>query len=78
MKTCFWLLLATAITLLFGCASSEKIDANTAEGSFEYAQRFEKDERYDEAIAQYMDVKNKHPYSKLALEAELRVAGINF
>lgn len=78
MKTCFWLSVALTFSLLFGCSSADKIDANTAEGAFEYGQRFEKDERYDEAIAQYMDVKNKHPYSKLALEAELRVADIHF
>ncbi|MCB0364295.1 MAG: outer membrane protein assembly factor BamD [Bdellovibrionaceae bacterium] len=78
MKTLSWFTALLALALVSSCSTSEKIDANTAEGSFEYAQRFEKDERYEEAIAQYMDVKNKHPYSKLALEAELRVADIHY
>src|SRR5262249_18604911 len=41
-------------------------------------EKFEKDERYEEAIAQFNTVKNKFPYSKLATEAELKVAEINF
>lgn len=73
-----FLFLCGFLPAFFGCSSSEKVDADTAEGSFEFAQRFEKDERYEEAIAQYLDVKNKHPYSKLALEAELRIADIHF
>jgi len=66
------------LTLLLGCATPEKIDLNTAEGAFKRAQRFEKNDRYEEAIAQYINIKNKHPYSKFAIEAELRVADINF
>ena len=78
MKNYFWPSLIAILILLFGCSTSEKNDINTAEGAFERAQYFEKNERYDEAITQYMSVKNKHPYSKFSLEAELRVADIYF
>lgn len=64
--------------LVMNCSSSEKIDSSTAEGHFQLAQRFEEKERYDEAIAHYSDVKNKHPYSKFATAAELKIADIQF
>ena len=49
-----------------------------ARGRVRVGERFEKDERYDEAITQFNQVKNKFPYSRLATEAELRVAEIHF
>lgn len=61
-----------------GCSSTPDIDTSTPEGSYKLAEKFEKDERFEEAIAQYTQVKNKHPYSKLATEAELRIAEIHF
>ncbi len=63
---------------LIGCSSADKLKADTAEGAYEIGQKYEKDERYEEAIVQYNEVANKHPYSKLALEAKLRVADIYF
>jgi outer membrane protein assembly factor BamD len=60
------------------CASSDKIDTTTAEGAFELAQKYEKDERYEEAITYYSEVKNKHPYSRFATESELKIADIEF
>lgn len=41
-------------------------------------EKFERDERFEEAINQFGQVKNKYPYSKLATEAELRIADIHF
>lgn len=64
--------------LLSSCSSNETIDTNTAEGAYQLATRYEKDERYEEAITYYSEVKNKHPYNKLATEAELRIADIEF
>lgn len=72
------LLFALTFVLLAGCSSSSTIDTNTPEGAFKLAEKFEKDERFEEAIAQYNQVKNKHPYSKLATESELRIAEIYF
>ena len=56
----------------------EPINTNTAKGAFEQAQRFEKSERFEEAIRFYNEIKNKHPYSKYAIRAELRIADIYF
>lgn len=68
----------SSFALLLACSSMEEIDTSTAEGAYKLAQRYEKNERYQEAIAQYLQVKNKYPYSKLATEAELRVADIHY
>ena len=73
------LLAAPALTFtVMGCSSTPEIDAGTPEGAFALGDKFEKDERYEEAITQFNQVKNKHPYSKLAAEAELRIAEIHF
>lgn len=60
------------------CSSMSGPDTSTAEGAYQLGEKFEKDERYEEAIAQFNSVKNKHPYSKLAAEAELHVANIHY
>ena len=64
--------------LIAGCSSTPELDTATPEGGFKLAERYEKDERFEEAITQYTQVKNKHPYSKLATESELRIADIHF
>ncbi len=64
--------------LLMGCSSTDEIDTSTPEGMYKLGEKYEKDERFEEAIAQFSAVKNKHPYSKLATEAELRIADIHF
>ena len=61
-----------------GCSSTPDIDTSTPEGAYKLAEKYEKDERFEEAIVQYTAVKNKHPYSKLATESELRIAEIHF
>ena len=63
---------------LVGCASSEKIDPNTAEGAYKLGASYADDERFEEAIAQFSTVKNKFPYSRFATEAELKIADIQF
>jgi outer membrane protein assembly factor BamD len=70
--------LTLALGLLAGCSSTPDIDTSTPEGAYKLAQKYEKDERFEEAIAHYTQLKNKHPYSKLATEAELRIAEIHF
>lgn len=79
MKSLFHSLFAVLLIFAFlGCSSGEKLDTNTPEGAFKLGEKYEKDERFEEAIIQYNTVKNKHPYSKLATEAELRIAEIHF
>lgn len=71
------LFLAVCLSLaglaVVGCSSDEK-KSDTAEGAFALAQDFDKNERYDEAIRRYQEVKNKFPYSKFATQAELAMA----
>jgi outer membrane protein assembly factor BamD len=58
---------------LGACSSSEK-NSDTPEGSYALAQEFEKEERFEEAIRRYNELKNKFPYSKFATMAELAIA----
>lgn len=60
------------------CSSSDKFDTSTPEGAFKSAEALEKDERYEEAIPRFQDVKNKFPYSRFATEAELKIADIHY
>ncbi|GIL18805.1 MAG: hypothetical protein BroJett040_25560 [Oligoflexia bacterium] len=71
-----WSLLAAAF-LFSGCSSADK-KADTAEGAYSIAQEYDKDERYEEALRRYQDVKNKYPYSKYATMSELAVADVYF
>ena len=64
--------------LLSHCASKDVAESNSAEAAFKAAEDYEKDERYDEAITKFNEVKNKHPYSKFAVESELHVADIHY
>lgn len=67
------------ITLLStGCVTEPKVDLNTPEGIYKLAEFYRKQERYEEAITQYKALSNKHPYSKLAVEAELKVADCHY
>jgi outer membrane protein assembly factor BamD len=68
--------LCFAITV--GCASKQVQESSSAELAFNEAQELQKDERFEEALAKYSEVKNKHPYSKFAAEAELCIADIHF
>ena len=63
---------------LAACSSSSKYDVNTPEGAFLTAEDLAKDERYEEAVQQFSEVKNKHPYSRFAVQAELRIADVHY
>ena len=65
------------MALLVACSSDEK-KADTADGAFEVAQQYEKDERFEEAIRRYQEIKNKFPYSKYAVMSELAIADSYF
>lgn len=64
-------------SFLSSCSSMD-MRSDTAEGSFKIAEQFEKDDRYEEAIRRYKEVKNKFPYSQYAVKAELKVADVQF
>ena len=61
-----------------GCSSTPKIDPATPEGAYKLAEEYEKDERFEESVAKYTDVKNKHPYSRFATLAEMKIADVQF
>jgi len=64
--------------ILVACSTLDDLDANTAEGAFQLAGRYEKAERFEEAIRRYSDVRTKFPYSKWAVEAQLKIADIEY
>ena len=62
-----------------GCGSDpEKPSTEAAEAQYNSAQSFQKDERYEEAIRRYQEVKNKFPYSRFAILSELAIADTYF
>jgi outer membrane protein assembly factor BamD len=62
-----------------GCATSfDSFDTSTPEGAFNQAEALEKDERFDEAIQKFAEIKNKYPYSRLAVLSELKIADLHF
>jgi outer membrane protein assembly factor BamD len=71
------LLLISSISMLFACTSADK-KADTADGAFSLAQEYDNEERYEEAIKRYQEVKNKFPYSKYATMSEIAIADANF
>lgn len=71
-------IVAIVFLALCGCSSMKAVDTNTAEGAYALGEKYQKDERFEDAIVQFNQVKNKHPYSKLATEAELRIADIHY
>ncbi len=53
---------------LFGCSTAEK-KATTPEAMLALAKEFESDDRFEEAIRRYQELRSKFPYSAQALEA---------
>lgn len=66
------------IANITGCSSVGKIDTDTAQGNYEYAEYLAKNERYEESVSYLNDIKNKFPYSKFATLAQLKIADIQF
>ncbi|WP_413289603.1 outer membrane protein assembly factor BamD [Bdellovibrio sp. HCB337] len=62
---------------LIACSSMDK-KSDTPEGAFALAEEFDKDERYEEALRRYTEVKNKFPYSNFATKSELAIADVYF
>ena len=64
--------------VLLACSSGDLKDSNTAEAAFKEAETYDADERYEEALQKYKEVQNKHPYSRYAVEAKIRIADVYF
>lgn len=62
---------------LIGCSSDDK-KSDVPETAFQMAQEYDKDERFEEAIKRYQDIKNKFPYSKFAVMSELAIADVYY
>ena len=73
----FLIFLLFLSTWISGCSSDEK-KADTPEAAYAIAQEYDKDERYEEALKRYNDVKNKFPYSRFAIMSELSIADVYF
>lgn len=75
------LLLITFLMSIFvvACSTTEDLsDLNSAERAFKEAKEYEDDERYEEALRRYDEIKNKFPYSQYSKESDLRIAEIYF
>lgn len=72
------LMVGSSTIAVSGCASSDNIDTSTPEGAYKLAEEYEKDERFEESVAKYTDVKNKYPYSRFAILAEMKIADVQF
>lgn len=71
------LLVLPLLFLFFGCATPDE-GGNTPDALFKRAQHLEEDERFEEAISKYDELRNRFPYSKLSTQAELQIAGIHY
>lgn len=71
-------ILSILFLFLSACGSLDEIDTSTVAGQYKLAEEYEKNERYQEAIIRFTDIKNQHPYSRFASMAELKIADIHF
>lgn len=78
MRLAYSLIVSMFFLALSGCVTEPKVDLSTPEGLFTLGDFYQKQDRFEEAINQYKALSNKHPYSKLAIEADLRVADCHY
>lgn len=71
------LLVISSTSLLISCSSSDK-KSDEAEGAYAIAQEYDNEERWEEAIRRYQEIKNKFPYSKYATMSEMAMADAYF
>lgn len=69
--------LALTLMLAIACTSNPS-DPNNPEGLYQEAEESLKDERFLIALEKFREVKNRFPYSKRAVDAELRIADTYF
>jgi len=60
-----------------GCTTSDK-KADTPEVLFKLAEYYEGEDRFEEALRRYNDIRQRFPYSNFAIESDLRVADVYF
>lgn len=63
---------------IVSCSTPDPMDINSAEKAFKEAKEYEDDERYEEALRRYDEIKNKFPYSQYSKESDLKIADIYF
>lgn len=73
-----YILLYASLAVLWSCAAGPKLESNSAQGKFKYAQALIEDNRYEEALIELGEIKNKHPYSRFAVLSELAIADLHF
>ena len=66
------------LACVLGACSTGYKKGESAEEAYKLAQEYEKDERYEDAVRNYQDVRNRFPYSNLATQAELALADVYF
>ncbi len=73
------LIVISVISMLWmaGCATTDE-DANTAGGLYRLAEKDIENDRYILALEKFRKVKNKFPYSKYSMDAQLRIADVYF
>lgn len=71
------MLICAGNLLISGCSTMEK-NSNTPEGLYAIAEDFEKGERFEEAVRRFTEIKNKFPYSNLAIKSELAIADVYY
>jgi outer membrane protein assembly factor BamD len=67
----------TALSII-GCSTTDNLDTQSAEKAFKDAKSYEDDERYEEALKRYDDIKNRFPYSQYSKESDLRIAEVYY
>ena len=72
-----FLLFPLLFSTVLACTTMDR-KSDTPEGAYAIAEEFDKDERYEEAIRRYTEVKNKFPYSNFATKAELAIADVYY
>jgi len=73
-----FLLSLLSVFFFVGCSTTESIDAQSAEKAFKDAKSYEDDERFEEALKRYDEIKNKFPYSQYSKECDLRIAEVYY
>jgi outer membrane protein assembly factor BamD len=73
----FFVFLLFFSALHFGCSGTSELPDDPA-ALFAEAQKYENDERYEEALRRYNDLKNRFPYSSYAVRAKLALADVYF
>ncbi len=63
--------------IIAACSATDELPDDPAQ-LFSDAQRYENDERYEEALRRYNDLKNRFPYSNYAVRAKLSIADVYY